>query len=230
MKLDQEEKPIVPMESSHAGEIQSSSRRGFIQKSSTAALITTLAAQPVWGRCTVSGAMSGGSATQSEEEDPCRIPDAVGPSPQFWVAAAAPHPGRGQGNNGNSWALRNAFPSVEDLSALRCYIDDIRSQSFYTVPATPDSPSVEVNVGQALSSPGGIQFQLAAIWLNAHFGFFIPEPLPGRDETSPQDWVEHFYILSLVDDGDLGDLIFNSVFDDGATTQWNEIPSGYACN
>lgn len=218
MKLEQEEKPIVRMESQGGEEIQSSSRRNFLQKSSAAALVTSLSAQPVWGRCTVSGAMSGGSATQGEDDDPCVVPTVWGRSASFWGSAM---------NRGS--ALDNAFPLVDDSEALRCFIDEVKAEGFFIIAATPSSPEEQLNVGQALSSMDRRHFQLAAIWLNAYFGFFRGTPLPGRDEESPQDWVEHFFALSLRME-ELGDAVFDAVNSDAATTQWSELPAGYSCS
>lgn len=218
MKLDQDEKLTPPQSESRVTARSAKSRRDFLHKSSAAVLITSLAAQPVWGRCTVSGAMSGGSATHGEDEDPCVVPEVWGQPPMFWASDM----------DQGSASLDSAFPMVADKEALRCFIAQVRAESFYTLPSTPTSPSEMINVSEALATPGGIHFQLAGIWLNASFGFFEGGMLPGRDASSPQDWVEHFFSLSLAGD-EWGDAIFDAVYRGDAQTQWSHLPDGYAC-
>lgn len=179
------------------------SRRRFIQKSSSVALITTLAAQPVWGQCTVSGATSGGSGPE-EGDDPCVIPNVSGRSPGFWSEAMY---------SGN--AVRSAFPvpPANESAKLRCYIDLIKNSSSFDIPSTGENWKVV----DALKIPGGLKFNLAAIWLDAHFGFFTV-PLPGVDNALPQDWVNHFDALYQLS----GDAVFDAVFDDeDSSTNWN---------
>lgn len=219
MKLDQDEKQTVSEAGSRHAARGVTSRRNFLHKSSAAVLVTSLAAQPVWGRCTVSGAMSGGSATQGEDEDPCVVPEVWGQPPAFWAPTSE------QG----SASLATAFPLVEDTEALQCFIAQVRAQSFFTLPATPTTPAEEVNVDEALANRG-IRSELASIWLNAYFGFFMGGMLPDRDPSVPQEWVEHFFSLSLAGGDDWGDaFIFMNVQNDGAQTQWSNLPDGYSC-
>lgn len=213
MKLDQNDKARVD---GNGDEAQSSSRRSFLRKSSATALVTSLAAQPVWGQCTVSGGMSGAS-TAENNDDSCIVPLVWGRSPGFWSRAMY---------NGN--AIVSAFSSFEreDKASLRCYIDGIKENS-YTIPSTPP---VTVKVKDALNYPGGTggnNWNLAAIWLDAHFGFFDGTTLPGRPNPTEQDWVEHFYALHEVA-GD--DSPFDAVFDDeNASTTWFTQLSGNEC-
>ncbi len=244
MKLDQEEQQLVRMERER---VTNSSRRSFLQKSSAAALVTTLAAQPVWGKCTVSGAMSGGSVTQDNRDDYCTIPEVWGRSPGFWMTLLSHNgdgPGnrgrgnaQGNGNNGNNGnnngvnaSLASAFPLVEagDLDTLRCFIRQVMAEAYFDLPPGDTVPGEHCNVAAELASPGGVKFQLAAIWLDAYFGFFAGHSLPGRDAGSPQEWVEHFYALTFLA-GDLGDAVFAAVFSGDATTQWNELAPGMVC-
>ena len=185
------------------------SRRRFLQKSSTVALITTLAAQPVWGQCTVSGATSGGSGPE-EGDDPCVIPNVSGRSPGFWSAAMY---------DGN--AVISAFPNIPSnrKADLRCYIDELKAIGTFDIPSTEQT----WNVAAALASSGGLKFNLAAIWLDAHFGFFTA-PLPGVVAAFPQDWVNHFDALFQLS----GDSVFTAVFTDG-NTSWNSLPADYDC-
>lgn len=220
MKLDQEEKRTDPDNVGEVAASRSKSRRDFLHKSSATVLITSLAAQPVWGRCTVSGAMSGGSATQGEE-DPCVVPEVWGQPSDSWAADVI----QGSGD------VTEAFVMVEDKEALRCFIAQVRAENFFTVPATPTNPAETVGVNEALAAPGGIHFYLAGIWLNAYFGFFDGGMLPGRDASSPQEWVEHFFSLSLASEqGEWTDeFLFQNVFRADATTQWSGLPEGYTC-
>lgn len=214
MKLDQNEKA---RSTRNEDEAQSSSRRKFLQKSSAAALVTSLAAQPVWGQSQCSGTMSGGSNTQTDD-DPCVIPNVFGRSPGFWTQAMY---------NGNGNAVISAFTSVDnfDSGKLICYIDEVKANNSYTIPATPDSSEQQVNVATALKYPGsngGNNWNLAAIWLDARFGFFGNVAPPGRLNT-PQEWVEHFFALSVVVDEP-----FNVVFGGNPTTTW-VLPADYSC-
>jgi len=192
-----------------------STRRVFLRKGTAAAALTTLAAQPVWGKCTVSGAMSGGS--RHEDDDPCKIPNVVGRSPGFWTEAMY------VGN-----ALRSAFPNVPNghITRLRCFIDQEKVNNNFTYKLSPDE-QITISVAAALSDPGGLAFNLAAIWLNAFFGFFPDAIVP--DVVTPQDWVEHFNGLWVVA-GDSGIDPFEVIFsDDDPSTSWNYLPPGYQC-
>lgn len=247
MKLDQNEKPDVLAIKDTEIAPRSSSRRQFLQKSSATVLMTSLAAQPVWGGCKVSGAMSGGSATKDQDDDPCRIPHVGGRPPSFWGAVKGKKGGSGKGPGSGpggkagpslkaqsvqtNAALADAFPWVGDVSALEDYVGELKASSFFTVAATPGSPAEIVNVGSAIESPGSVYYHLAAIWLNAYFGFFRGEPLPGGGEGAPQDWVDHFHALSVRDtlmaqggSGGWGNLIFESVYEGHSQTEWNELP------
>lgn len=220
MKLDQEEKRTDLENANEVAASRSKSRRDFLHKSSATVLITSLAAQPVWGRCTVSGAMSGGSATQGDD-DPCMVPEVWGQPSDSWAADLTQ----------DAAGLTEAFRLVADKEALRCFIAQVRAEGFFTVPETPTSPAETVSVNEALASPGGTHFYLAGIWLNAYFGFFEGGMLPGRDASLPQEWVEHFFSLSLASeksDWD-DDSLFHNVFRPDAITQWSGLPEGYAC-
>lgn len=217
MKLDQNKESTVDRDGDEA---KSSSRRRFLRRSSATALVTSLAVQPVWGQCTVSGALSGASNVQPSD-DPCIVPNVSGRSPGFWSAAMY-----------NGQAVISAFPADQnsDAKKLRCYIDDVKEVNSYTVPKTPDSNAQKINVADALHNPGstgGNNWNLAAIWLDAYFGFFDGVTLPGRTNPTEQDWVEHFFALHLVG----GDDVFNAVFDDEqSSTHWFHLPENYSCS
>ena len=220
MKLDQTDEASIG-KSKEGDQAQSPSRRKFLRSTSTTALVTSLAAQPVWGQCTVSGAISGAS-TSPTNADSCFIPPLIfgaGRSPGFWSSAMY---------NGN--AVISAFPSYrpQDRTNLRCHIDSVKNANSYSLPSTPPQ---FINVANALSNPGGTggnNWNLAAIWLDAYFGFFGNAALPGNPLPTPQDWVDHFYPLYIIS-GE-SDSVFNSVFDDGnASTSWMELPAGNSC-
>lgn len=222
MKFEQNEEARTEMKGDEA---QSPSRRKFLRSSSTAALITSLAAQPVWGQCTVSGAMSGAS-TSPTNGDACFIPPELygaGRSPGFWSSAMY---------NGN--AVISAFSSFNGSQAadLRCFIDEVKATSSYTIPETSTTSSMTINVAQALMYPGGTggnNWNLAGIWLDAYFGFFDGAILPGVLSPTPQDWVEHFFALYVI--SNQSDSVFNSVFNDGSSsTAWNLLPIDYSCS
>jgi len=215
--IDEHDGTIRKQDATGAGQtnVPGSSRRRFLQKTSTTAVITTLAAQPVWGQCTVSGAMSGGSRPD-DTDDPCEFPSGlVGRSPGFWS--------RGMYTLGN--ALLSAFPSLtgpDKKDRLTCFIDrEVKTQVF----TIPSIPSWNGTVANALSSEGGVAWNLAAIYLDAYFGVFSG-PIPDMGILSPthQDWVNHFDGL-VYQWGE--DTVFNSVFpfgdDDGPTTTWNAL-------
>lgn len=267
MKFEQEVTPKTLVNKKGAAEHPASSRRKFLQKSSAAVLMTSLASQPVWGRCTVSGNLSGGSAVDDRNSDDCTIPDARVRRPHYWKSVKRGghgHPGNGPGKgpgkgggfgpgggHGRSASvpgvtsqsqdsdsdsiaysdqnaeLKSAFIWVEDTDALATYIEEIKTGSTFVLPATPDHPQQVINIGQALEM-GGLYENLANVWLNAHFGFFQGALLSDGGGGSPQDWVEHFYALHLRNAHEWGDLIFEAIYDDTATTNWNEVPLGYA--
>lgn len=219
MKLDRSEE--IQAETDEGGAM-SPSRRKFLRTSSATALVTSLASQPVWGQCTVSGGISGGSRT--EETTACLIPPGIaGRSPGFWSAAIY------GGQNGVGNALAAAFPSVERSRKedLRCHIINVFAANTFTIPATDFSPEEVWTVAEALNSPGGYKFNLAGIWADAYFGFFGNLPAPERS-SDPQDWVEHFFALYMIG-ASWGDAVFNAVFMEDATTSWSELPAEVSC-
>lgn len=207
---------------------QSPSRRKFLRSSSTAALVTSLAAQPVWGQCTVSGNQSGASSSPTNG-DACFIPPplySAGRSPGFWTEAVF-----GPGN-----AVISAFSSHNGTQAadLRCYIEGVMMDNFYTVPIPgTDLRSEPINVYAALQSPGGTggnNWNLAAIWLDAYFGFFDGAILPGGGSSSTpeewaQAWVDHFFALYEISNH--SDSVFDTVYGESSTL-WT-LPPGYSC-
>ena len=94
-------------------------------------------------------------------------------------------------------------------------------------------------MGEVLQFPGttgpyGINWNLAAIWLDAFFGFFDGVPVPGNLPGTPQNWVNHFYNLSIVfaDAGWGEDAAWNPVFNNGSSsTLWNalDVLGPYSC-
>lgn len=195
---EQSSSAIDTSQTGKAGGESARSRRRFIQAATSASIVTTLAAQPVWGKCTVSGAVSGGSQALTDEV--CYIPDLNWRSPGYWKNA-------GNGNN-----LLSAFPEVcdDDEDALRAAVTAAKAHVFDFKVENIDSTITEhsILVSKALAKelpagvPGNVQgmvFNLAGIYLSAYFGFFGSASIPGfNGSPTAQDWVDHFNGLAYV--------------------------------
>jgi hypothetical protein len=96
------------------------------------------------------------------------------------------------------------------------------SNSYSIHPRSETALTQVTTIANALGTFGRDQ-HLAAIWLNAYFGFFDNTLLPGRSNPTPQDWVEHFYALSEIG----GDDVFRAVYSSAATTAWT-LPRDYS--
>ena len=244
MKLE-EKKEVETQETRKGNEAQSPSRRKFLRTSSTTALVTSLAAQPVWGQtCSASA----GSAASQVQCDVTSIPNVSGRSTDFWSQAwtqpleetvtssepitettrrGAP-PGSSTSTTSSYTTVTStvaadlslylsAFPSVSqtDAEALLLYIKDVMASNMFTIPGTSTQTPQVYNVADAINGWGSSR-NLAAIWLNAYFEHFDIAP-PGRPNT-PQDWVEHFHALYELSGG--GGMVFDAVLNNFATTAW----------
>lgn len=179
-------------------------RRRFIKAATAGAAVTTLAARPVWGSCTISGAMSGGSVRAGEEMvDYCHYNGGPLRSPGFWkkLQAGAVRDQFNIPGKGKPRKIQAVIDKMEEIEA-------VKDQNSFYVP----SEDFTYGVGGALDNPGGLSFNLAAIWLDAYYGFTPLNP-PGADTSSMSDseraqaWVTHFDALAAINGS-----IFSTVF------------------
>ena len=202
-----------------------SSRRKFLKKTSAGAIITTLPAQSVWGACTVSGALSGGS---KEVGECVYIPLSGGRSPGFWRDLTT----------GSS--LADAFPylkawhKVHNATRRDCeeaYLINVINQAKNTTIFIGNDPTtgsaISLNIATALTSPGGIAWNLAAVYLNFVFNFHPPISviLPsGYIINTVEKLIQHLYALELR--GQLSGFDFG--FNDGSTA-WEPAIGASGC-
>jgi hypothetical protein len=196
-------------------------RRSFLKKSTAGVMMTSLPAQSVWGACNASG-ISGGSRSTTT----CDMPFLTGGrSPGFWWRFTPAFPG--MFSNGSFKDVFTAYAGASStvINNAKC---DMTTYLFATtitlsVGAGP-IPAATLNLGDALSSNGGI-WNLAAVYLNAKFGLYAI-PLPFDNE---QDLIEHIWGVLAVEQGGIPtnfDSLVSS-FTDGSTTQ--TIPVGSGC-
>lgn len=157
-------------------------RRSFIKKTATGAVIASLPAKSVWGACSVSGAMSGNLSQNTDRHD-CHMPNfSNGRSPGGW--------GKVMGYNGNKRGntIKSMFIPLNDImsdkslskdqkrDARRCYLAEVESRATDVLSLPTELMPNPMNVGQALQSQGStmnnIQYHLAAVYLNAYYGFY----------------------------------------------------------
>ncbi|MDN4501805.1 hypothetical protein QX776_05305 [Alteromonadaceae bacterium BrNp21-10] len=159
-------------------------RRSFIKRSSAGFLISSLPAQSVWGACNASG-ISGGSRNISNT---CYFPNVNGGlSPGFWEKFLDL-----ENWNGNSFQSKFSFYSAasdDDIAKVKCEIASyINSTTVRLSNGAGNIPSALLNLGQALANPGGI-WNLAAFYLNAHYGFYtLPPEFSSADELTQHMW------------------------------------------
>ncbi len=213
------------------------SRRKFMKKAALGSLVLTVPAKPVWGACSVSGAVSGNASRVNQD---CVFLNLTnGRSPGFWRASGAePFATCGKGSSGGKNDKKNlasAFPYLQaykpkgkesdslfvcEMNKLRARITDEVNNAVVVVGHDVNGNVVELNIKVALSECGGLAWNLAAIYLNAVFGFYDNIGLWGTMLDSgdlienADDLIAHYYGLSMVhglNDSDFG-------FTDGVTS------------
>lgn len=152
-------------------------RRTFLKRASAGVLLTSLPAQSVWARggltCTTSGAMSGNMSGINRHKN-CDKPSLPkGRSPGSWkkfmnADADSIH-------NNVRGHLRSVFPNVGN-SQLGCLLLEIQQVGIHNdmvVSTELVDTSFISNIYTALPSSGpgsgGVDFNLAAVWLNVYF-------------------------------------------------------------
>ncbi len=176
------------------------SRRKFLVKTSAVSLISTLPATSVWGACTVSGALSGGSKVK---DDCTTIFLSNGRSPGFWKDADTKSPGR---------AIASVFPYLTaytgsrfncEKSYLMSVIGAAKEIDIYLGKNENGEP-VFINIKDAfLNHAGeGLAYNLAAVYLNAVFGFYdsyLPVTLSSGDTiNNGAELIAHLFALDVI--------------------------------
>ena len=169
------------------------SRRKFLKKTTAGVVISALPAQSVWGACTVSGALSGGSAIS----DDCSIvPDLRwGRSPGTWV-----DPSRGG-------KIKDMFTAVAQIKSTygngSCQYRLAQEQALAVVNYVIDNTApIDLRDGTALVLRDAIQpgtghlRHLAAAYLNFYFGFYNQTLYMNNGNiTTAEDLVLHLHAL-----------------------------------
>ena len=214
---DQQVSPVAESAASQSA----AGRRGFLRRASLGgAVMTTIAARPAWGQCSISGAMSGGSARAVERtQQDCHTGNIVSRSPGFWGTLT---PGQvkdefsieGTGNPAEIQAVKDRIAAIQLVQTNNSFL-------------IPSVGGPAVNVAAALADSGGLAYNLAAIWCTAYFRdelgriTFLPPGTKPADAPAPTDlagfaqlWVSHFDALVQLDleNGGDGDTPFGAVF------------------
>ncbi len=156
------------------------SRRKFIQKAAAGTILTTLPASSVWGVCTVSGALSGGS----QVVDSCQIPGpgvlTGGRSPGYWKPEGNFHGG-----------FSSYGPAQEDC--LHTAIIAFETGTTVTL-----DTGITLNLMDGLNASGTLSYHLSAAYLNAFFKFYTLPISIGTDVLNNADeLVQHLYALTF---------------------------------
>lgn len=198
----QDNKPAEHVETSSVK--PADSRRKFIQKAAAGTVLTTLPASTVWGVCTVSGALSGGS----QVEDSCKLPLITGGrSPGYW---------KGNGNYHGGFSVYG--PTQE--GCLATAINTFKTSTTITL-----EPGVTLNLQDGLNASGSFSFHLSAAYLNAYFGFYTLPITVGTDIlNTPEELVQHLYATSFRYDVDTVKTAIEASYTDGISAY-----SGFGC-
>ncbi|MFQ3248265.1 MAG: hypothetical protein ACI9O6_000067 [Glaciecola sp.] len=202
---------------------KTSVRRNFLKKSAIGLVASSMPAQSVWGACNASG-ISGGSTSTTT----CVMPVlSNGRSPGSWVKFIAPQP-TDKGRN-KIKAMFSAYKTASDgaLNHNFCYLNSyIKNTTIMLSDGKGSIPYKELHLGNALANPGGI-WNLAAVYLNARFGFYnIPPEFSGADEL-----IEHIWGVLYVTNNNMEPTNFDSLessFNDGVTHM--SIPQNGSCS
>lgn len=159
---------------------QTNSRRQFIVKSVVGSAALSVPGKSVWGACSVSGAMSG-NVSRMNPEQKCSAPTVIGGhSPGSWKDAL-----NGQKLKAIFAVLQEkdvpSMPAAQPGSILWVAYEKhletvIKTHSMAIDSRVLDDGITYVNGGvplfNALDSNGGVDYNLAAVWLNVYFGFY----------------------------------------------------------
>jgi len=163
---------------------RTNSRRQFIVKAAVGSAALSVPGKSVWGACSVSGAMSG-NISRVNPEQKCEAPLIFGGrSPGTWKDALDGSM-NGQRLKDMFTALQRvdypAMPAAEPGSILWVAYEShlesvIKSNSMKIDKRVLDDDVSYANGGvplfDALDEPGGMDYNLAAVWLNTYFGFY----------------------------------------------------------
>jgi len=164
-------------ESSVSKNTKSNVRRTFLKRATAGAVLTTLPAHSVWGAvCSVSGAMSGNLSGIQRHSD-CEMPVLpAGRSPGTWKNLVLL-------NSAKIHAVFNGLPNksgkingtaISNSEEIReCYMKGVKAVAEnhqMNIDGSLIDPSFRTNIYDSLTHPGGIDYNMAAVWLNAYFG------------------------------------------------------------
>jgi len=207
------------------------SRRKFLVRTSAVSLISALPATSVWGACTVSGALSGGSKVNN---DCVTIELSGGRSPGFWrdlltgqsIASAFPYlkEFKQNGQNADNTEYECETDHLINILLAAQQIDIILGND-------ENNQEVSINIFNVLHTlqPGHIKWNLAAVYLNAEFGFYdsyLPRLLSSGDTiNNGAELISHMYALDIISPG-INNTAGHFGFTDGSTTYVPDTPSG----
>jgi hypothetical protein len=201
------------------------SRRNFLVKTSAVSLISALPATSAWGACTVSGALSGGSKVNG---DCTTVPLSNGRSPGSWRDFS------------NGKKMGSAFPYINTFAKKSAQKKCERNHLASFILAAQDVTIIlgkdkqgdvySLDVKAALANSGGIGWNLAAVYLNAEFGFYanyLPATLNTGDTISNgEDLVKHLFALDALNGTPSNEDTYYG-FSDGSTDY--EPPIASSC-
>jgi hypothetical protein len=203
----------------------SNSRRTILKRASAGVVLTSLPAQSVWGAvCTLSGAQSGNMSGIERHKD-CEKPVLFGGrSPGTWTKLAGDDPSKLHAVFTSSPEKNGQF-SAHDIDIRQCYMDKIKVIAMSNNMVRPENVNelingdFENNVYSALglddgSKPGGLDYNMAAVWLNVYFGLYNNVAYQTEDANYASAVVEQFlaYLViqhnsgsgGTISDGDYG--------------------------
>jgi hypothetical protein len=171
-----------------------------LAKTSAVSLISALPATSVWGACTVSGALSGGSKVNND----CTTISLIGGrSHGFWK------------DTSTGKALGSAFPYLKtytkgsdrkkcEKTHLISLIDLVKNETVF-LGNDENGQAVSIHINTALTSNASPAKHLAAVYLNAVFGFYslsLPVMLSsGHTISHGAELIAHLYALDIINPG-----------------------------
>lgn len=181
--INNQESGITPVE-------KHKQRRAFLKRSAAGVVITSLPAQSVWGSvCTVSGAMSGNQSGIQRHSNCVKPYLPLGRSPSTWKAYVVKSSNiSNQVNTSNVHDVFECVPnktgkvnglkvckSQEAYKIRLCYLSGVKEvaeKGDMSVDNDLITPAFQVNLYDALTKPGGVDYNIAAVWLNVYFGLY----------------------------------------------------------
>ncbi|MGJ8680888.1 hypothetical protein [Paraglaciecola sp.] len=214
---------------------KTSQRRKFLKRASAGVIASSLPTQSVWGyECTVSGAQSGNMSGIAHHKE-CDLPNfSPGRSPgtwhQFILYECDQHASIDKLHSmftyvGSHFNAQHDADDSEKAGKRRCIISEVKAVAEHTMNIDSNllEAGFETKISTALSSSGGLDWNVAAMWLNMYFGLggYSPASDAAHADSVIEQFLSYLVIQANANQSINLDSLYN--FDDDASTSYQPV-------